>query len=170
MTKTKRKKLKNMNRKELIAYANSCPGVVLQGKMTKPQIIAAIPWKFQDHDGGEAEKPEEPTLKRPKTEAERLADLEAREAAVAEDEERIASARAGIEKANEPLPKNMTIFEVVRVKNNNVAKSLRKYISMDGYYRYGLTDEQIKEADQLIKEIGCSKPLKREKQPIKSGF
>lgn len=158
----KRKKLKNMSRTELVEYAKNCPGFVLKQGMTKPQIMDTIPWKFRDHDGEESpDRPDEP-----KTEAERLADLEAREAAVKEAEENLAKS----EKPDEPLPSGMTILQAVRVKNNKMAATLRKYISMDGQYRYGLTDEQKKAAGDLIKEIGCSKPIKREKKPVSTGF
>lgn len=138
-TKTKRKKLKNMNRAELIAYAKSCPGVVLKEKMTKPQIINAIPWKFRDHDGGE-DSGEAPPHAEPKN---------------------------IIQEPIEPPLKSKSILEAIKVKANT---ELRRYISMDGHYRYGLSDEQIKRADVIIKKLGCSKPLKRQKEPVSTGF
>lgn len=167
MTATKRKKLKNMSRTELIAYAKECPGVVLQDKMTKPQIIKAIPWEFRDHDGDET--PEDPKAPEDKTEAERLADLEAREAALVEREKDLDAREAG-KKPDVPIQKGMTILQAVRLKDNSLTASLRRFISMDGQYRYGLTDEQKAEADKLIKKIGCSKPIKREKKPVETGF
>ena len=161
----KRKKLKNMTKMELLAYAKGCPGIILTENMTKPQIIEAIPWKFRDHDGPEEPKPKDPSEMTPE---ERLADLEAREAAVAEKEKDL-NAREGKE-PDVPIKKGLTIIQAVRIRNSSQATSLRRLISMDGYYRYNLTAEQKAEADKIIKEIGCSKPLKREKKPIRTGF
>jgi len=172
MTKTKRKKLKNMSRTELIAYANSCPGVVLQPNMNMKQIVNAIPWKFKDHDGGEKAEAE------PKTEAERLAnldareaELDAREAAINEAAKNLNAGQQGaknvIEEPIVPPLKNKSIIDAVKVKDN---AELRRYISMDGQYRYGLSDEQKERADRIIEKIGCSKPVPREKAPVKTGF
>jgi hypothetical protein len=155
-----RKKLKNMSKAELIEYANNCPGVKVNDSMKMSDIMNAIPWKFQDHDGDEEpKKPEEMTFE------EREAALAAREAALAEREAKEIPAVS-----NEPLPKGLSILEAVKIKNNANAIELRKYISMDGHYRYNLTEEQKAEADKLIKEIGCSKPFKREKKPVSTGF
>lgn len=163
MTKTKRKKLKNMSRTELIAYAKGCPGFVLKPKMTKPQIINAIPWKFRDHDGGDV--PEAPEA--PKTEAERLADLEAREEAVKEAEEKLAGQKNVIQEPIEQPLGVTPILDAVKVKANT---ELRRYVSMEGHLRYGLTDEQKERAAEVIKKVGCTQPIKREKKEVKSGF
>lgn len=57
-----------------------------------------------------------------------------------------------IKKATKLIP----IKEAVRIKANS---KLRKYISMDGRYRYGLTEEQIKLANEQIKRAGCTRPV-----------
>jgi len=131
----RRKKLKNMSLPELRAFASSCQGVVLKEKMSKKQIMAAIPWTFKDHEGGKVPSEEKP-----------------------ENE---------IQEPIEPPLKNVSILDAVKVKAN---KELRTYISMDGCYRYGLSDEQIERADKIIKKLGCTKPLKRKKEPEASGF
>jgi hypothetical protein len=163
-----RKKLKYMSKPELIEYANNCPGVKVDESMTVGDIMKVIPWKFRDHDG-EEQTEEQPKETSEMTLEEREAALAKREAALAEKELELA-AKEKPAVSNEPLPKGLSILEVVKVKDNANAINLRKYISMDGHYRYGLTDKQKSEADKLIEEIGCSKPFKREKKPVSTGF
>lgn len=123
-----RKKLKNMKKDELVEYANSCPGVKVNMKMTKSQIMTLIPWKFKDHNPEDIEPPE------------------------AFDEQPEIE-----EKPQEPQPTLMPLRDALLVKNN---WQLRKYISMDGKYRTGLSEEKIERANQIMDRLKCERPKK----------
>jgi hypothetical protein len=141
----KRKKLRYMKKAELIDYANSCPGIEVTGKMTVRQIMQVIPEEFRDLQSKDVTAQKQVKKKT----ANVIHEYPEGACALGTVGAKRSESAAGSSKL-------IPIKEAVRIKANT---KLRKYISMEGKYRYGLTEEQIKLADEQIKRAGCTRPV-----------